>query len=172
MPLTNLTKRQESEKPCRYRVRKDNTISYKSNFYTLPLGTYKDADTWILVKEEKDQIHIYAENGTWLTTHPICYERGITVRNTDHRRDKSQSIAGLIQEVMKLMPATEKSACFIDKIYKDKPRYVRDNLLLLKKHLPEIEPEAVVHSVEFCLENDVYNAKKFIEIFKALSKPG
>jgi transposase len=164
LPLKPQTIKQENKNLLRYKVRKDNTISYKSNFYTLPLGTYKNADTWVLLKEENEEIRLYTENEDLLTIHPICYKRGVTIRNTDHSRDKSQSIAPLIEEVIKMMPDKNTGSFFINKIYKDKPRYVRDNLLLLKKHLPELDKDIVQRSVDFCLENNIYNSKKLIEI--------
>jgi transposase len=164
LPLKPQTINQENKNMPRYKVRKDNTINYKSNFYTLPRDTYKNADTWVLLKVENEQIRLYTENETFLTTHPICYKRGVTIRNTDHTRDKSQSIAPLMEEVTKMMPDKDTGSFFIYKVYKDKPRYVRDNLLLLKKHLPELNKDIVQQSVDFCLENNIYNSKKLIEI--------
>ena len=64
----------------RYKVRKDNTISYKSNFYTLPLGTYANADTWVLLKEKEDIIYLSTTNNELLTTHPLSTEKGVTIR--------------------------------------------------------------------------------------------
>jgi hypothetical protein len=164
LPLKRQTITGENKNLIRYKVRKDNTISYKSNFYTLPRGTYKNADTWVLLKEENEQIRLYTENEDLITAHPLCHNRGTTVRNTDHTRDKSQSIAPLMEEVIKMMPDKDTGSFFINKVYKDKPRYVRDNLLLLKKHLPELDKNIVQRSVDFCLENNIYNSKKLIEI--------
>ena len=93
------------------------------------------------------QIRLYTENEDLITAHPLCHNRGTTVRNTDHARDKSQSIAPLMEEVIKMMPDKDTGSFFINKVYKDKPRYVRDNLLLLKKHLPELDKN-IVHT--FC----------------------
>jgi len=30
-----------------YKLRKDNTVAYRGNFYTVPLGTYRDQTTQI-----------------------------------------------------------------------------------------------------------------------------
>jgi len=164
LPLKPQKINQENKNMTRYKVRKDNTINYKSNFYALPLRTYKNADTWILLKVEDEQIRLYTENGDLITTYPLCHKRGVTIHNTDHRRDKSQSIAPLMEEVIKMMPDNDTGSFFINKIYTDKPRYVRDNLLLLKKHLPELDRKIVQRSVDFCLENNIYNSKKLVEI--------
>ena len=51
-------------------------------------------------------------------------------------------------------------------ISREKPRYFRDNLLLMKKHLPGLEMDFLVRSLDFCLENNLYNANTFIEVAK------
>ena len=40
----------ENKKLKSYKVRKDNTICFKSNFYSLPLGTYKDKDSNVILE--------------------------------------------------------------------------------------------------------------------------
>jgi hypothetical protein len=62
------------------------------------------------------------------------------------------------------MPNKEKGVLFIELLLKDKPRYLRDNLLVLKKHLSSFEPDIVGQTVDFCLERNVYNANRFVEI--------
>lgn len=157
---------QAQESLPRYKVRKDNTISYKSNFYTLPLGTYKDQNTWVLLKEDHGVVRLYDINQYLLTTHPLCYHRGMTVRNADHLRDKSQSLSQLKESTLQMLPDKEKGSIYIDLIEKDKPRYLRDNLLTLKKHLPEYDPDIILQALDFCLENHVYNTFRFLEIAK------
>jgi transposase len=147
-----------------YKVRKDNTISYKSNFYTLPLGTYQNQDTWVLLKENEGELHIYDTNNYLLTVHPLCYHRGMTIHNADHTRDKSQSITQLKETVLQMLPEKEKGALLIELILKDKPRYIRDNLLVLKKHLPEFTPDIIKEAVNFCLENNLYNTARLVEV--------
>jgi transposase len=149
---------------ARYKVRKDNTISYKSNFYTLPLGTYQSPDAWVLLKEDEDQVRIYDLNSYLLTVHPLCLSRGMTIRNADHTRDKSQSTEALKETVLQMLPSKEKGKLLIELILQDKPRYLRDNLLMLKKHLPDFEPDTVNEAIDFCLERNVCNTNRFVEI--------
>lgn len=148
----------------RYKVRKDNTISFKSNFYTLPLGTYKNQDTWALLKETGGEVRIYDINHYLLTVHPLCYGRGQTIRNADHARDKSQSIHQLKDELLHLLPEKEKGRLLIEQLSKDKPRYLRDSLRVLKKHLPELDDDTIRQTVCFSLEQSVYNANRIVEI--------
>ncbi len=148
----------------RYKVRKDNTISFRSNFYTLPIGTYKGPETVVLVRENKEDLLLYTTDEDLIAVHPLCLGRGMTVRNIDHFRDKSQSILRLKQEILGMMPNKEKSEQYIEMISREKPRYVRDNLLLMKKHIPGLEMDFLMQSLDFCLGNSLYNANNFIEV--------
>jgi len=148
----------------RYKVRKDNTISFRSNFYTLPVGTYKGPETVVLVKENKEELWLYTPEGELLAVHQLCLGKGMTIRNSDHLRDKSQTILTLKEEILCMMPDKEKSEWYIEMISREKPRYFRDNMLLLKKHIPSLEKDSLVQSLDFCMENSLYNANKFIEV--------
>jgi len=148
----------------RYKVRKDNTISFRSNFYTLPVGTYRGPETMVLVKENKEELWLYTPEKDLIAVHPLCLGRGMTIRNNDHFRDKSQSILKLKEEILGMMPDKEKSGQYIEMISRKKPRYVRDNLLLMKKHIPGLEMDFLLRSLSFCMENNLYNANNFIEV--------
>ena len=86
-----------------YTVRKDNSISYKGNFYSLPLGTYKGKGTLVEVYAEGEVLVIRdaaESNDTCL--HKILPGRGNKVFNRDHKRDKTAAIAEMIEEVAAL----------------------------------------------------------------------
>ncbi|MGC9152052.1 MAG: IS21 family transposase [Microbacter sp.] len=146
-----------------YKVRKDNTISYKGNFYTLPLNTYQGSDTTVLLKVENETVFLYASDKTLLTRHKICNERGCTIRNTDHRRDKSQSLEVLKTEVTKLLGNIPSYALFIEQLTVRKQRYLRDNLQLLKTGSVGIEPSFLEKALLFCIENSMFNANTLIQ---------
>jgi len=148
----------------KYKVRKDNTINYKSNFYTLPMGTYQGPDTWVLLKAYAEEIHLFTLDEVLLAMHPLCIERGMVIRNTSHLRERSQSILALKDEVIQMMQDQEMGQVYIDKLSREKSRYLRDNLLLMKKHMPGIEKDIIMATTRFCLENSVYNAARFIEV--------
>jgi len=150
----------------RYKARKDNSISYKSNFYTLPAGTYTGPDTWVLLKEDDGVVRIYDINNYLITTHPLCYQRGMTIRNADHLRDKSQSMSQLKEAILQMLPDKNKGNTFIERLEREKPRYMRDNLFILKKHLPGYESKHIMQALNFCLESDVYNSLRLVEITK------
>jgi transposase len=145
-----------------YKVRKDNTISYKSNFYTLPLNTYQGANTRVYLKIENDRLYLYANDKNLLTTHNLCNERGQTIRNTDHRRDKSQSLEILKAQVGELFVKVASYPLFIEQLSAQKQRYLRDNLLLLKNKSVDIEPLYLEQAAQFCIESSMFNANTLI----------
>ena len=150
----------------KYVVRKDNTINYKSNFYTLPSGTYSGSGTFVFLKEIDGTLYIYSTRDLLLTTHQLSFEVGATIRNTDHSRDKSQSISMLKESVLGMLPGNENMSLFFELLAKDKPRYLRDNLKIIEKKGTEISPEFLNTAVKFCLENNIFNANQLIEIAK------
>lgn len=147
-----------------YLVRKDNTISYHSNFYTLPSGTYQGNDKQVLVRDENDKLLIFNRDHEILTIHEISYERGVTVSKGDHRRDKSHSIEILKSKVKELLSDTQEGNLFIELLTKHKSRYLGDNLRVLVKKLPLFESKYIKEACAFCLENSQYNAVTFIDV--------
>jgi transposase len=154
----------------RYRVRKDNTVSYRGNFYTLPLGTYTGADTWVLLDEAGGELRLYATAGELLTTHPAGTSRGATIRNSDHLRDKSESLPALMESVGKILPPGERTAAFLDNLRADKPRYFRDNLLVIKERGAGIGAEYLSPAIDMCIEGGIYNSYRLIEIAGNIKK--
>ena len=60
-----------------YYVRKDNTINYKSNYYTLPTGTYHGRGTVVYLEQQEDRLHLYdKETGKTLAIHILCPDKG------------------------------------------------------------------------------------------------
>ena len=66
----------EPEAYAVYAVHKDNKISYKSNIYSLPLGTYKGKGTKILLKVTLEQLIIMNQKEEELCRHEICRLKG------------------------------------------------------------------------------------------------
>lgn len=170
LPLPVAPKTTKRDEYKAYTVRKDNTINYRSNFYSLPLGTYQGADSKVLLEEKEGEINLFDTGRQLLTTHKLSPGRGATIRNSDHGREKSQSLEVLKAEVESLMQHTEKAKMFIGLLVKEKKRYLRDNLLMLKKGLSGTEPEFVQQAVEYCLENNAYNANTLAQAAKHYQK--
>ena len=164
LPYYQQTK--QSKQLMRYKVRKDNTINYKSNFYSLPLGTYQGSNTYVLIKTEDNTLFILSDtkNQSLLTTHHLCHNRGETIRNTDHRREKSKSLETLKIEVLKLYSDVPSYKQYTALIETDKTRYYRDNLLKLKSGRKNLESTSIEEAIKFCITHDKFNANTMLEV--------
>lgn len=146
-----------------YNVRKDNTVNYKSNFYTLPVGTYTGRKTTVLLEEKQGVVHIYQMNKTLLAIHDLCLGKGELIRNTDHVRDKTKSNQVLLETVISMLSKHPASQLYLEKLKHNKSRYFNDNLRAIIKGLAGIDQESISQSLDFCLENNLYNGYRLSE---------
>lgn len=123
-----------------YLVRKDNTISWKGNFYSVPFGTYRGKGSSVVTRQDSNELIIMI-TGTLeeLCRHIIPVEKGLKVIKTDHKRDK-----GLEVEVLMLKVANEfdnhlAAKHWLGEIYKLRTRYMRDQLQLIGEVLARKE---------------------------------
>lgn len=153
-----------------YKVRKDNTLLYKSNFYSLPLGTYKDAQSQVLVQIKGSEILIYNASKTLLCRHKLSLDKGKTIRNSDHKRPKSQSLEQHQQQVLNLLGQNPMAENYLQALHKDKSRYYRDNLVYIAKNWGNYRNETIGKGLVFCMENRIFNGRNLIEIFDKIEK--
>jgi len=141
-----------------YTVRKDNTISYKGNFYRVPYGTYNGKGPEVLLKVNDGTLSLYNQQGVLLAEHPISLEKGKVIGSTTYRRDRNSRLEVFKQEVLSLWKGSSALSLFIDEIHKDKPRYLRDNLKMIREVIAEYDEELVDSALDYCLDNRLYNA--------------
>lgn len=154
-----------------YYVRKDNTINYKSNYYTLPTGTYHGHNTLVYLHLEDTQVHLYdKETGKTLAIHSLCLEKGKLVRNSTHKRDNTASLESIESKVKNNLGAGTLVDEYLDKLHRDKSRYYRENLTFIDRHLSLFSSEIMHKSISFCLEKGIYNASILIDVAKNLQK--
>ena len=149
-----------------YTVRKDNTISFKSNLYSLPLGTYAGRGTQVSVTVDIDTLRISSEAGTALCNHKLALGKGMKIINTDHKRDKSSPIEELIEIVSALTQIPEQAKEWLKTIYNAKPRYVRDQLLIIKKTIEANPSELITQTIQYCRSYKIASAVDFEAIIK------
>jgi transposase len=145
----------------RYTVRKDNTISWKSNLYTLPIGSYKGQGTQVMVKDKQGYLIIEDDQGNEICRHKICFEKGQIISNTNHKREKSGRIDELIKQLVQDFDDAEKAENYLLNIRREKPRYIRDQLIAIKSVLEQTDKHTVNKTLDFCCENNVYSASDF-----------
>jgi len=149
-----------------YNVRKDNTIAYRGNFYSLPAGTYRNKKTTILLEVKDGDLLLYSSSNELIATHAICITKGELIKNTDHCRAKSKTTTENHKKVLELLGSSETSALYLELLKKDKPRYYRDNLQLILEKIPDY-PAAIIHSsLIFCIENKQFNSAVLLDVMK------
>lgn len=151
--------------PVTYAVRKDNTISYKGNFYSLPLGTFKGKSTQVGV-HVKDMLLIITdpEGDKEICHHRIPPGKGNKVLNNDHRRDKSEAIKEMLEQVAALFQERERALQWLQMIRLDKPRYIRDQLLIIRYAIKEKETQQIERALDYCMEHSIFRATDFRSI--------
>lgn len=149
-----------------YTVRKDNVISYKGNFYSLPLGTYKGKETLVAVRVEDDAFLVITDalGEEQICRHKIPVGRGNKVANTDHKRDKSAAIGEMIAEVAALFEHPEKAREWLEMIKADKPWYIRDQLIMIRQAALQTASAYLNKAMEYCLSHKICSAADFKSI--------
>lgn len=114
------------------------------------------------VKEEGDRLIITGGNNNILCTHPLSLERGKKVVDRSHQRDRHVGLETLIAEICQSSAQSSGGlSAFIAMIRKDKPRYMRDQLLLLRQTIRNAGEQAVTEALRICLEQGINSANDF-----------
>ncbi|WP_432713132.1 IS21 family transposase [Pedobacter sp.] len=160
--------------PLLYAVRKDNTISYKSNLYSLPLGTYIGRGTQVSVCNQQGNLIVYSLNKKELCRHSLSPGSGLKIINTDHKRDKTEVLREMSSGLCELTDAPENMQKFISAIRIDKPRYLRDQLIIIREAVKDSDQQLVEKALSFCLDQGINSANDFktlLNKFKLQAEP-
>jgi len=141
-----------------YNVRKDNTVAYRSNFYQLPQGTYKGPRTRVLIQVTDGQIVFFDLQQKQLVHYQVSKGKGMLVTNNNMKRDYSANIDEMILELASKFPDKKLAGDFFQCVRKNNPRYVRDQLQLIKKTLQTHGIQILSKVIGLCKENGIYKA--------------
>lgn len=136
-----------------YMLRKDNTISYKGNYYAVPLGSYRGRGSSVRVLEKDGILEIYStETGKLLMSHPMSHEKGKLISNTSCRRNPGQRIETLEHEIRQWFSDDRCVMSYLSEVRKAFPRNLRDNYAAIRKETGNISREAMKKAMELHLE--------------------
>ena len=154
--LRPLTICDQAQSPRIHRtVRKDNTIIYDSNRYSVPLGTYNTQPEVRL--DTKDGIlYIQTIFGEPICEHRISSGRGLLIQSTNHRRDRSTALDKIQEDLDAQMGG--KATSFLQTIRTEKSRYARDQFRLIQSLLDQHGLEASLKAIDFCQYSKIYSA--------------
>jgi len=155
-----------------YQVRKDNTVPIQGNRYTVPRGTYKGPYTYVGAKKLEDRILVIfdIESGKELARHEIPSTKGNLVSNNNHKRNRSIKISQLIERTAEKFPEKEKAMDFLEEIRKEKPRYIRDQLMLIDSAVNSACNADIAKALDYCVRNRLFSAIDFKDAVKHYSK--
>ncbi len=151
-----------------HRARKDNTINFKGNFYSLPIGTYKGPDTLIFLSQENDDLIICDSDGKEIARHKISHLKGKLVSNNNHYRNQSIAIDELIKQIAQRFSDAGKAAVYLENIRQQNPRYVRDQVKMIEAICQKYSREECDNALEYCTENSILKASDFEPVLIAL----
>lgn len=151
-----------------YKARKDNTVGFKSNFYSLPVGTYKGPDTIIHLRQEGDDLIILSSDKQQIARHKISHLKGKLVCNNNHYRDVSIAIKELISQVALRFSDVPKANLYLENIRQQNPRYVRDQVKMIQSVCDKYPIRQCDNALQYCIENTIYKASDFEPVLTAL----
>jgi transposase len=144
-----------------YTVRKDNSFSYKGNFYSLPAGTYRGRGSKVLLDLQGDYLVIFNQDHHELCRHLVSGERGAKIIDRQHRRLLSPAIAELQERFYAKLVNSDQGKRLVAAIRSDKPRYIRDQLQILLD-TAALYPAAVIEeALHYCCEHAIASAGDF-----------
>lgn len=147
-------------------VRKDNTIWYQSNRYTVPIGTYDGSDKEVAVQVTDDnRLLIYdGDTGEILAEHALCLHRkGELIRNNNHGRDRTKGIQAYMDHVAERFTDSSGARRYLEEIRRRKPRYIRDQLQAIERSASEATTESADQALAYCLKHSLYRAADFAD---------
>lgn len=152
-------------------VRKDNTILYEANRYSVPLGTYGwinhvyitvTDDGRLLVREQID--------GPIIANHLIDQRKGILVQDRQHTRDRSKGIGAFITNLANQFEDVNMAHAFLDGVRQAYPRYIRDQLQLIARTLKDIDSKTKELVLKECMKRKLCSASEFTDVVEYINR--
>lgn len=151
-----------------YGVRKDNTIAYKGNFYCLPRGTYAEPQTKVIVELTDDYLIISDADQNEIVRHRCAVGKGKVVGNNNYKRDYSLKIDKLMEQVASDFSDPDMAEEYLSQIRKNNPRYIRDQLMLIKRQNQIYGMTVMEQTLSFCMQNKIFKATDMESVAKKI----
>lgn len=151
-------------------VRKDNTIIYLSNRYSVPLGTYnKHKEVYIEATRENRLIVREEKGGPVIADHTISHEKGQLIQDRQHTRDRTKGIPAYIASVAEKFEDADLAHGYLEEVHRRYPRYIRDQIGLIAKAL-QTDPVIRNEALEECVRRGLYSATEFSDIVQHIKR--
>lgn len=151
-------------------VRKDNTIWYKSNRYSVPLGTYNKMKQ-VRIQQLDNQLVIQTiDDKKVIAKHKVVIGKGKLIQDSNHLRDRTKGIDTFIETVASYFSDYDQAMRYLQVIREKYPRYIRDQLQMLVKTIKSLEQAQIDEGLDECVKRDFYSATEFIDIIEYLKR--
>ncbi len=125
----------------------------------MPKGTYSYGKRVYMILDDKEKLSITdVLTGEIYAKHPLCHDKGQLIGKKRKTRDKSKSLLELEESLNELFEQNYLIMPFLKHIHKEKPRYYRDQLGVIKKLFEEWNTEMVIKGLQYCSEKELYSA--------------
>ena len=152
-------------------VRKDNTIWYDLNRYSVPLGTYNKVEKVYI--ETTDDNHLLireTKNGVIIAKHKIDLGKGELIQDSNHKRDRTKGIGSYITTVASSFNDKDKAKGYLEKIRENRPRYIRDQLQMIAKQTKKYNERILDLALDECLRRQLFSATEFVDMVRYLDR--
>lgn len=140
-------------------VRKDNTILYKANRYSLPLGTYSPEGKELLIHLTENRLSfVDPVTGEKIAQHMLSEKKGQLIQDRAHTRNWQRGIPEMTEHIIHQCQNLEVAKTYCQALTERYPRYIRDQLKLILNLLETHGSDKVGQAMEFCQEMDTYSA--------------
>jgi len=136
-------------------VRRDNTVWYKSNRYSVPFGTYNKSKE-VFLSVDGNKLHIITRAGDTLATHEINEEKGRLIKQEGHGQNKGERNKKLCEKAILILG--EEFREYLEMICERKPRYVKDQLEIVLTACETYSREKVLAAMRYCQSLELYSA--------------
>jgi hypothetical protein len=157
----------ESAPSITRRVRKDNTIVFQGNRYSLPLGTYTDPDTSVGIRVTSDQqlVAFDPTTGEELARHPLHAGKGKLIKNTNHARIVPKGLTPIWSTSPPAFPIRTKP----DPIWRssgNKNRVTFGTICNGSTDTPKTQIRMRWQALSYCLKHQLYQATDFVDVLR------
>jgi len=152
-------------------VNQDNVIKYKSNRYSLPLGTYRPkGNNTVYVEVKESELIIRATpQGDILARHRLGLGKGELIKNRNHGRDRSKGIEAFKETVIRQLSNSEQAKQFLQEVGARYPRYVRDQLQVIQHTINQYR-QVIDEALSHCVRNHLWSANDLRDVAQHLHR--
>ncbi|MGG4511940.1 hypothetical protein ABEP00_19365 [Heyndrickxia sporothermodurans] len=152
-------------------VHKDNIIRYKSNRYSVPLGTYRPrGDNTVYIETQGEELIIRADlQGEILAKHSICHGKGELIKNRQHTRDRSKGIQAYKETIVRQFKDQDKALKFVNEVALQYPRYVRDQFQVIQYAITHFRLQ-IDEALAVCIKEQLWSANDLRDIAQHLTR--